>query len=116
MVFIRKHVQAVFATVSLVLLSVLMLQSQGGNQRVDNFLNSLSTFSNADMARSALQNLRFTEAENRLLEGGPRKPNFAAQIDRLVKLTADDPTRPKPHHQGDGFSAAGKHFVARHAA
>jgi hypothetical protein len=53
--------------------------------KVDGFLKSLSTFSTADMARSSLQNLRLTEAENRELEAGLRQPSYKYQIDRLIK-------------------------------
>jgi len=95
MKFFSKHAQAMFIMVALVLVSGLMLQSQSGNQRIDNFLNSLSTFSTVDMARSAFQNLRFTESERRLLEGGLRHPSCRPQIDRLLK-TAKIPPGPLP--------------------
>jgi len=76
--------------------AVLMLQSQGGSQRVDNFLNSLSRYANADMARSAFQDLRFTESERRLLEGGLRQPSYAPQVERLIKTIKGPAPKPQP--------------------
>jgi hypothetical protein len=93
--FFSKHAQAIFIMAGLVLVSGLMLQSQSGNQRVDNFLNSLPTLANIDLARSVVQNLRFTEAETRQLEGALKKPTYKAQIDRLLgtaKVPSPAPT------------------------
>jgi hypothetical protein len=95
MKFFSKHAQAMFIFVALVLVFGLMLQSQGRNQRVDNFLNSLPTLANIDLARSAVQNLRFTEAEIRQLEGALKQPTYRAQIDRLLG-TAKVPPGPLP--------------------
>jgi len=91
---LKKRHSMVLLAAALGLTLVLMLQSQMTNPRVDNFLNSLSRYANADMARSALQNLRFTESERRLLEGGLRQPAYVPQVERLVK-TVKGPA-PKP--------------------
>lgn len=90
----KKRHPIVLLASALGLMLVLMLQSQMTNPKVDNFLNSLSRYANADMARSALLNLRFTESERRLLEGGLRQPAYAPQVDRLAK-TIKGPV-PKP--------------------
>jgi hypothetical protein len=94
--FLSKHVQAIFLVVGLVLLSGLLLQSQSGNQRVDSFLNSLPTLANIDLARSAVQNLRFTAAETRQLEGALKKPDYRAQIDRLLGTAKVPSPAPPP--------------------
>jgi len=70
---------------SLCLILVPVLRSQMTSPKVENFLKSLPTFANIDLTRAALQNLRFTEAENRELAAALRKPAYKAQVDRLVK-------------------------------
>ena len=43
------------------------------------------------MSRTALQNLRFTDAENKQLETALRQPTYRAQIDRLLKTVKPQP-------------------------
>jgi hypothetical protein len=79
--------------VALCIMLVPMLRSQYTSPKVENFLKSLPSFANIDLTRAAVQNLRFTEAENRELEAALRKPAYKAQIDRLLK-TAKVPPGP----------------------
>ncbi len=83
---------------ALCIMLVPMLRSQYRSPRIETFLKSLPTFADIDMSRAALQNLRFTEAENRELEAALRKPAYKTQIDRLLKTGkgSPGPTMPPP--------------------
>jgi hypothetical protein len=96
MKFFSKHAQAMFIMVALFLVSGLMLQSQGGNQRVDNFLRSLSAFPNMDSARTAFQAAKFTETERTLMQNELKKQIYKPQLTRLAATVAKMPKPPKP--------------------
>lgn len=94
--FFSKHVKAIFIMVGFVLLSGLLLRSQSGNQRVDNFLKSLSTFPNADVAKTAAEAARFTEAEKEQLKRAIRNPLYTSQVARLVGTIEKKPLATRP--------------------
>jgi hypothetical protein len=91
--FLSKHVQAIFLVVGLVLLSGLLLQSQSGNQRVDSFLRSLSTFPTINDASKAYLAARFTDSERKQLETQLRNPIYKPTIDRLIRTVTKESTR-----------------------
>jgi hypothetical protein len=91
--FLSKHAQAMFLMVWLVLLSGLLLQSQSGNQRVDSFLRSLSTFPTINDASKAYLAARFTDSERKQLETQLRNPIYKPTIDRLIRTVTKESTR-----------------------
>jgi hypothetical protein len=86
-------VKAIFIMVGLVLLSGLLLQSQSGNQRVDNFLKSLPTFPTVNDASKAFQAARFTDSERKQLENQLRNSIYKPTIDRLIGTVTKESTR-----------------------
>jgi hypothetical protein len=72
---------------------VLMLRSQGGNPRIDNFLKSLSTFPTANDAGKAYQAAKFTDSERKQLESQIKNPIYKPTIDRLIRTVTKESAR-----------------------